>query len=156
MDCSMPGFLVLQSPGVCSDLCPLSWWWHPTISSSAARFSCPQSLPASGSFPLSWLLASGGQSIGASASVLPMNIQGWSPLGLIGLIFMLSNGLSRIFFSTAVWKHQFFMVQLSHTYMTTGKTVALTIWTFAGKVMFLLFNMLSRFVIPFLPRSKHL
>ena len=128
------------SPGVCSNLCPLSWWcWQITHlilsspdsfnhSSSVAPFSsCPQSFPALGSFPMSRLFSSGGQSIRASASVLPMNIQGWSPSGLIGLTFMLSNGLSRIFFSTTVWKHQFFMVQLSHTYMTTGKTIALTI-----------------------------
>ena len=77
------------SPGVCSNSCPLSWWCHPTISSSATPFSsCLQSFPASGSFPMSWFFASGGQSIGASASasVLPLNIQGWFPLGLTGLV----------------------------------------------------------------------
>ena len=119
-----------QSPGVCSNSWPLSRWCYPTISSSVARFSsCPQSFPASGSFPMSWLFASGGQRIGplASVSVLPMNIQGWFPLGLTGLISLLSKGLSR-FSSSTIQKHQFFSaqpsftVQLSHPYMTTGKT----------------------------------
>ena len=80
------------SPKVCSNSCPLNWWCHPTISSSVAPFSsCPQSFPASGSFPMSKLFASGGQSIGASASasVLPMNIQGWFPLGLTGELNLL-------------------------------------------------------------------
>ena len=104
------------SPGVYSDSCPFSQWCHPTISSSVAPFSsCPQSFPASGSFPMSWLFASGGQSIGASASasVLPKNIQGWLPLGLTGLISLQSRGLSRAFFSTTVWKHQPFSTQPS-------------------------------------------
>ena len=74
---------------------------------------CPQSFSASGSFPMSHLFESGGQSIGASASVLPMNIQGWFPLGLIGLISLLSKGLSRVFSTTIVWKHQFFSAQPS-------------------------------------------
>ena len=104
--------------------------------------------------------ALGGQSIGASASVLPMNIQDWFPLGLTGLISLLSKGLSRVFSNTTVQKHlqhsAFFIVQLSHLYVTTGKTIALTRWTIVGKVLFLLFNMLSRFVIDFLPRSKRL
>ena len=78
-------------PRVCSNLCPLSWWCHPTISSSVTLFSCPQSFPASGSFPMSRLFASGGWSIGASASVLPMNIQGWIPLGLTSLTSLLSK-----------------------------------------------------------------
>ena len=98
-------------PGVCSDSYPLSRWCHPTISSSVIPFSsCPQSFPASGSFPMSWLFASGGQSVGASAlvSVLPMNIQGWFPLGLTGLISLLSKGLSGVFSSTTVRKHHFF------------------------------------------------
>ena len=102
------------SPGACSNSCPLSWWCHPTISSCVAPFSsCPQSSPASGSFPVHWLFASGGQSIGASASasVLPMNIQGWFPLGVTGLISLLSKGLSRVFSSTTVPKHQFFNTQ---------------------------------------------
>ena len=100
------------------------------------------------SFPLSQLFTSGGRNIGASASasVLPVNIQGWIPLGLTGLISLLSKGLSRVFSSTTVQKHQilqhsaFFMVQLSHLYMTTGKTIALTIQTYVSKVVSLLSN----------------
>ena len=90
------------SPRVCSNSCLLSWWCHPTISSSVTPFSWPQSFPASGSFPMSRLFTSSGQSIGASASasVLPINIQGWFPLGLTGWIFLLSRGLSRVFSST--------------------------------------------------------
>ena len=83
-----------------SDSYPSSWWCYPAISSSVAPFpSCPQSFPVSGSFPVSQLFASGGQSTGASASVLTVSIQGWFPLGLIGLISLLSKGLSRVFFS---------------------------------------------------------
>ena len=102
------------SPGVCSNSCPLSQLCHPTISSSVAPFSsCPQSFLASGYFPMSQLFVSGGQSIGvsASASVLPMNIQGWFLLGLTGLISLQSKGLSRVFSSTTVQKHQFFSAQ---------------------------------------------
>ena len=111
----------------------------------------PLFFPASGCFPLSWLFA--------SASVFPMNIQGWLPLRLTGLISLLSKGLSRVLSSTTVCKHQFlalnlFMVQLSHLYTTTGKNTGLTIRTFVGKVIHLLFNKLSRFVIAFLPRSQ--
>ena len=96
--------------------CPLSRWWHPTISSSVVPFSsCPQSFPASGSFPMSQLFTSGGQSIGASAStsVLSVDIQDWFPLGLTGLISLQSKGLSRVFSNTAVKKHQFFGIQPS-------------------------------------------
>ena len=154
-----------STPRVYSNSCPLSRWCHPAISSSVVPFSsCPQSLPASGSFPMSQLFSWGGQSIGvsASASVLPMNIQDWSPFGWTGLISLLSKGLSRVFSNTTVQKHQFFGAQLSsqsnshiHTW-PTGKTIALTRRTFVGKVMSLLFNMLSRLVITFLPRSKRL
>ena len=99
-------------PRDCLNSCPLSQWCHPTISTSAVCFSsCLQSCPASGSFLMSWIFASGGQSIGASASVLSMNIQGWFPLGLTGLISLLSKGLSRVFSSTTVWRHQFFGAQ---------------------------------------------
>ena len=144
---------------VYSNSCPSSRWCHPAISSSVVPFSsCPQSLPASGSFPVSQLFASGDQSTGisASASVLPMNTQDWS-LWWTGWISLQSNGLSRVFSNTTVQKHQFFGTQLSsHLYMTTGKTIALTRWTFVGKVMSLLFNMLSRLVIIFLPRSTYL
>ena len=124
------------TPGVYPNSCPLSRLWHPAISSSVISFSsCLQSFPASGSFPVSQLFASGGQSIGVSAStsVLPVNTQDWSPLGWTGWISLQSKGLSRVFSSTIVQKHQFFsaQVQLSHPYMTTGKTIALTRWTFA-------------------------
>ena len=91
---------------VCSNLCPLSQWCHPTISSSVTSFySCPQVFPASGSFPVSWLFALGGQSNGASTLVLPMNIQGSFPLESTGLISLLSKGLSRVISSTTVQKH---------------------------------------------------
>ena len=124
--------------------------------------SCPQSLPASGSLPVSQLFTSGGQSIGTSAwaSVLPVNIQAWFLLGLTRLISLQSKGLSRVFSNTTVQRHQFFgtlpsLRSNSHLpYVTTGKTIALTRQTFANKVMSLLFNMLSRLVISFLPRSK--
>ena len=99
------------SPWVCSNSSPLSQGCHPTISSSVPHFSsCPQSFPGSGSFSMNWLFTSGGQSIGASASapVLPMNIQGWFPLGLTGLLSLLSKGLSRVFSSTTVQKRKFF------------------------------------------------
>ena len=96
------------SPRVCSYSCPLSQWYHPTILSSVAPFTpCPQSFPASGSFPMSQLFASGGQSIRASMSALPVNIQGWFPLGLTGLISLQSKGLSSLL------QHQFFDVQPS-------------------------------------------
>ena len=139
-------------------------WCHPTILSSVTPFSsCPQCFPASGSFPINQLFISGDRSTGALASVLPMNIQSWFPLALTGLISLQSKGLSRVFFSkhhnskASILQHSaFFMVQLSHLYVTTGKTIALTRQTFVGKVMSLLFTMLSRLVIAFLPRSKHL
>ena len=133
------------------------------LSSSVIPFSCLKPFPASGSFPMSQFFASGGQSTGASvsASVLPMNIQDWFPFGWTGLISLQSKGLLRVFSNTIVQKHQFlsaefFIIQLSHPYMTIGKTIALSIQTFVGKVMSVLFNMLSRLVLAFLPRSKHL
>ena len=104
------------TPGACSNSCPLSWWCHPIISSSVVPFSSwHQAFPASGSFPLSQLFTSGGQSTGVSvsASVLPMNIQDWFPLGLTGWISLQSKGLSRVFSNTIVQKHQFFSAQLS-------------------------------------------
>jgi len=141
--------------GVYPNSCPLSWWCHPAISSSVVPFSsCPQSFPTLGSFQMSQLFASGGQNIGVSAStsVLPMNTQDWSPLEWTGWISLQSKGLSRVFSDTTVQKHQFFccqlsLYQLSHPYMTTGKTIALTRRTFVDKVMSLLFNKLSRLVI---------
>ena len=98
------------SPGVCPSSCPLHRWCHPAISSSDALFSCLQSFPASGSFPVTWLFTSAGQNIGASdsASVLPMSIQGWFPLGLTGLISLQSKAVSRVFSSITVQRHQFF------------------------------------------------
>ena len=104
------------TPEVHSDSCPLSWWCHPAISSSVIPFSsCPQSLPASKSFPISQLFAWGGQStaVSASISVLPKNTQGWSPLEWTGWISLQSKGLSRVFSNTTVQKHQFFGAQLS-------------------------------------------
>ena len=152
------------APGAYLNSCPSSQWCHPTVSSSVIPFSSHlQSFPASGSFPMSQFFTSGGQSIGASASasVLPMNIQDWFPLWLTSWISLQSKGLSRIFSTTTVQKHQFFDTQLSlwssshiHTWMTIGKTIALTRRTFVGRAMSLVFNMLSMLVIDFLPRSK--
>ena len=146
----------------CSNSCPLSQWCHPAILSSVIPFcSCLQSFPASGSFPMSQLFSSGGLSIGVadSASVPSMNIQDSFPFGLTGLIFLQSKGLSRVFSNTTVQKHQFFGAPLSlwsnsHPYMTTGKTRSLTKRTYVSKEMSLLFNVLSRLVKTFLPRSK--
>ena len=153
------------TPIACSNSRPLNWCCHPTISSSVVPFSSHlQSFPASGSFPISQFFESGGQRIGVSAStsVLPMNIQDWFPLGLTGWISLLSKGLSKVFSNTTVQKHQFLSTQLSlssnpHNHIwLLKKTLTLTRWTFVGKVMSLPFNVLSRLVITFLPRSKHL
>ena len=150
------------SPGACSNSCPLSQGCHPTISSSVIPFSSSlQSFPALGSFLMSQLFTSGGQSIGtsASASVLPMNIQDWFPLGWAGLISLQSKGtlkslLQHYCSKASILQHSaFLMVQLSHPYMITGKTKALTRQTFVGKVMSLLFNTLSSFVIARLLRE---
>ena len=106
----------LLSPGACSNSCPLNWWFYPTSSPSAIPFSsCLQSFPESGSFAMSWLLALDDQSIGvsASASVPPMNIQDWFPLGLTGLISLQSKGLSRVYSNSTVQRHQFFGAQPS-------------------------------------------
>ena len=133
-------------------------WCHPTISSSVVPFSSlHQSFPASGCFPVTWFFASGGQSIGVSAlaSVLPMNIQDWFSLGWTGWISLQFRGLSRVFSNTTVQK--FFSTQhslYSNSQSIHGKTIALTRRTFDGKVMSLLFNMLSTLVIAFLSRSK--
>ena len=147
------------SPGTCWNSYPLSPWCHLTISSSVVPFSCLQSFPASGSFLINQLFTSGGQSIGASvsASVLPMNIQSWFPFGFTTLNSLQSKGLQHSSSKASVLRcSAFFIVQLSHPYMIAGKTIALTRWTFVGKAMSLLFNMLLRFLIAFLPRSKHL
>ena len=136
---------------------------YQAISYSIVPFSSHlQFFPASGSFQMSQFFASGGQSIGVSAStsVLPMNTQDWFPLGWTGWISLQSKGLSRVLLQHHSSKASilrcsaFFIVQLSHPHMTTGKTIALTRWTFVGQVMSLFFNMLSRLVITVLPRSK--
>ena len=164
MDCSMPGFPVHH---ILLELVQTYVHWvgdaiqqsHPLLSPSPSWL---QSFPGSGSFQMSQFFTLGSQSTGASASasVLPMNIQGWFPLGLSGWISLQSKGLWRVFLNTTVQKHQFFstqaffIVQLSHPYMTTGKIIALTRQTFASKVTFLLLNTLSQLVIAFPPRSK--
>ena len=124
----------LPSPGVCSNSCPLSQWFNPTISSSVTPFSSyPQSFPASGCFPMSWLFTSRGQSIAASSSVslLPVNSQGWFPWGLTGLISLLFKELSRVFSNTTIWKYQFqhsafFTVQLFATPWTVAHQASLS------------------------------
>ena len=116
MDCSTRLSCPSPTPGACSNSCPLSRWCHPTISSSVIPFFfCLQSFPAAGSFPMSQLFVSGGQSIGVSAStsVLLMNIQDWFPLGWTGWTSSQSKGLSRVFSNTTVQKHQSFSAQLS-------------------------------------------
>ena len=121
------------SPRTCSNL---SWWCHPTISFSVLSFpSCPKSFPSSESFPMNWLFTSCSQSTGASASVLPMNIQDWFPLVLTDFISLLSRGLSRVFQhcnskALILGDSAFFMVQLSHLNMTIGKAITLIIQTF--------------------------
>ena len=136
------------TPGVYTNSRPSSRWCHPAISSSVVPFSsCPQSLPASKSFPMSQLFASGGQSTGvsASASVLPMNTQDSSPLGWMDWLDLLAaQGTLKSLLQHHSSKASilrcsvFFIVQLSHPYMTAGKTIALPRWTFVGKVMSLL------------------
>ena len=143
--------------------CPSSQWCHPTFSSSFIPFSsCLQSFPASGSFPISQFFASGGQRIGASASasVLPVNIQGWFSFridwfDLLAVQEILKSLLQHHSSKASILLcSAFFRVQLSHPYMTTGKTISLTRQTFISKVISLLFNMLSRLVTALLPRSK--
>ena len=152
------------TPGAYSNSCPPCQWCYPTSSSSVIPLSSHlQSFPASGSFPMSQLFASGGQSIGVSAStsVLPMNTQDWFPSGWTGYLLAVQGTLKSLLQhhsskESILQCSAFFMVQLSHPYFTTGKTIALTIWNFVGKLMSLLFNTLSRLVIVFLPRCKHL
>ena len=134
MNCSTPGFPVLDHlPGLAQT--------HVHWVSDVIEPSHPLSFLASGYFPMSLLFASGGQSIGASASVLAMDIQGWFPLELTGLISLLSKGTLKSLLqhhnmkASILWRSAFFMVQLSHLYRITGKTIALTIWTFVTKVI---------------------
>ena len=150
-------------PGVCSNSCPFSWQCHPTISSSVTHFSsCPQPFPASGSFPVSlallirwpkyWRLSfSNSPSIGYSG-LISFKID-WFDLLAVQRTHksLLQHHSLKV---SVLWCSAFFVVQLSHLYMTNGKTVALTVWTFVSKVMSLLFNTLCRFVIAFLPRNK--
>ena len=151
------------TPRACSNSCPSSRRCHPTILSSVSPVSsCLQSFPASDSFQMGQFFTSSGQSIriSTSVSVLPMNIQDWFPLGWTGWISLQSKGLNtRVQHhsskASVLWHSAFSTVQLSHPYMATGKTVSLIRQTFVGKVMSLLiFNMLSKLVIAFLPRSK--
>ena len=131
MNHSTPGLLSITNSGVYPNTCPLSWWCHPTISSSVVSFfSCPQSSPASGSFQMSQFFTSGGQSIGGSTSisVLPINIQGGFPLGSPGLISLLSKGLWRVLSSTRVQKHLFFSAQPSLWSNSHIHTWLLEIW----------------------------
>ena len=139
------------TPRACSDLCPSSQWCHPTISSCCPLLLLTSIFPSIRVFSnesvlhIKWPITRAS----ASTSVLSMNIQDWSSLGLIGLISLMSKGFSRVFSNSTVWKHQLFRPQPSlwsnwHPYMTTGKTIALNRWTFVGKVVFLLFNIMSR------------
>ena len=151
------------TPRVYSNSCPLSWWCHPTISFSVIPFSCaPQSFPASGSFQMSQFFPSGGESIGISASASsPSNEHSglisfsmdW--LDLLAVQGTLKSLLQRHSSKASVLQcSAFFIVQLSHPYITTWKTIVLRRWTFVGKVMSMLFNILSRLVITFLPGNK--
>ena len=161
MDCSMPGFPVhhqLPEPAQTHVSCQ---WCHPTTAVIPIS-SCPQSFPASGSFPVSQFLASDGQSVGVSvsASVIQMNIQELISCGIDWFDHLSVQGTPKSLLQhqsskvSILWCSAFFRVQLSHPSVTTGKTITLTRWTFAGRVMSLLFNMLSRLVKAFLPRSK--
>ena len=154
------------TPGVHSDSCPLSRWCHPAISSSVVPFSsCPQSFPAPVSFPVSQLFAWGSQRKywSFSFSIIPSKEHsGLISFRMDWLDLLAVQGTLRSLLqhysskASVLWRSAFFTVQLSHPYMTTGKTIAMTRRTFVGKVMSLLFNMLSRLVITFLPRRKHL
>ena len=151
------------STGVCPSSRSLNQWFYPTVSSSATLFFfCLLSFPASGSFPVSRLFASGGQSIGASASVFPMNVQGWFSLGLTGLISLQSKGFFRVFSSTTVQKHKFFSAQpilLSNCHIPAWLSERSQLWLYgplSAKWCLCFLNMVPRFVIVFLLRSKQL
>ena len=154
MDCSTRLPCPSPSPSTCSNSCPLSWWYHLTISSSVVPFSSwLQSSPGSGSFPVNQLFTSGGQSNGDLASVL-MNIQDWFPLRLTGWISLQFQGLSIVFSNTTAQKHQLFSTQLSlwcnsHIHILPLEKTRLWLQTFAGNAVSLLFNMPSRLVIAF-------
>ena len=153
------------TPEIYPNSCPLSQWSHPTISSSVVPFfSCLQSFSASGSFQMSQSFTTGGQSIGVLASnicpsseysgLISFRMDWLDLLAVPGTLQSLLQHHSSE--ASILWHSAFFIVQLSHPYMTNGKTIALTRQTFVGKLMSLLFNMLSRLVITLLPRSKHL
>ena len=152
------------TPGACSNSCPSSQWCHPTISSSVIPFSYLQSFPASRTFPMSQFIASDGQSIRVFSFNISLSnkysglisfTMDW--LDLLAVQETLKSLLQHYSSKASILQHSaFFVVQFSHAYVTTGKTIALTTWTFVGKEMSLLFNMLSRFVKAFLPRSNHL
>ena len=153
------------SSRLCSNSCPLSWWCHLTISSSATLFFfCLQYFLASGSFPMSHHFAAVAQSTRTSTSalVLLMNIQGWFLIGLTWFDLLAVQGALKSLLQhhsskASVLQHSaLLMIQLSHLYLTTGKTIALIIWTFVSKVVSLLSSALSRFIIAFPPKSKHL
>ena len=151
------------SPGVCSNSCPLSQWYHPTISSFVVPFSCLQSFPASGSFlhikvlecwPKYWSFSFNISPSSEHSGLISFRID-W--LDLLAVQRTLKSLLQHHSLKASILRHSaFFTVQLSHPYMTTGKTVALTRWTFVGKAISLLLNILSSLVITFLPRSKRL
>ena len=158
-DCSTPGFTVNHQFPEIAQTHPLSRWCHPTISSSVVPFSCLQSFPASGSFPMSQFFTSGGQSVGASAGACLSNEYSeqtshridWLDLFSVqGILKSSPNHSSK---ASILQQSAFFY---SPTILSTRRTIALTRWIFVGRVMFLLFNMLSRLVIAFLPRSKRL
>ena len=170
MNCNTPGFPSLKerlpcpslSPWVCANSCPLSQWCHPTISSLATCFSsCPQSFPASGSFPVSQFLASGSQNVQLHHQsfqwilrVISFKIDWFGLLSVQGTFeSLLQHHSSK---TSILWHSAFFTVQLSCSYMPTRKTIALTIQTFVGKVISLLFNMLSRSVLAFLSLETNL
>ena len=150
------------SAGLCSNSCPLSRWCHPTISSSVAPFSSyPQSFPASGSFqwvtlhirwPKYWSFSFSISPSNAYSGLISFRMDWFDLLAVQGTLkSLLWHHNSK---ESIPWCSAFFMVLLSHPYMTAGKTTALTMWTFVGKVISLLFNMLSRFVKAFLPREQ--
>ena len=161
VDCCKPGSRPPLSPGACSYSCPWRRWCHPAISSSVARFSgCPQSFPASGSFPGCRLFASGGQSVGASASasIVPVNIWGCFPLRLTDLLVVQGTVKSLLqhhsLKASVLERSAFFVVQRSHRHVTTGKAIPLPLWTFVGKAVPLLFNAQPTSAIAFLPGSR--
>ena len=158
VDCSKPGLSVPPSPKVCPSSCPLHRWCHPATSPSDALFSfCPSSLSASGTYPMNQLFKSYNQNtrVSGSASVLPKSIHSWlnPEINCFDLLALQGTLQHHSLKALVLWHSAFFMVQLSQLYMTTENTITLTIQTFIGRVMSLLFNTLSRFVIAFLPRS---